>query len=192
MARLMPRGSGRSVVGLSTDPITPPKLVIKAILDGVDAIARQMEGKWGVGRLRLLVGDALRIKFDAQKAKLDAAIATDEEAYVRAQAEGMRRAWLALDRAATENGAQPLAPEIWECVLPASGEVVSIVRTEVEAHDVARKSEVWTLAEVAVLIERLGNDVRQAKRTFPASAVVEVRDRDPLPIDWEKGDDLSS
>ena len=40
--------------------------MIKAILDGVDAIARQMEGKWGVGRLRLLVGDALRIKFDAQ------------------------------------------------------------------------------------------------------------------------------
>ena len=190
MARLMPRGSGRSVVGLTSDPTAPPELVIKAILDGVDAIARQMEGKWGVGRLRLLVGDALRIKFDAQKAKLDAAIATDEEAYVRAQAEGMRRAWLALDRAATESGAQPLAPEVWECVLPASGEVVSIVRTETEAHHVARESEVWTLAEIAVLIERLGTDVRQVKRTFPGSAVVEVRDRDPPPIDWEKGDDL--
>ena len=82
--------------------------------------------------------DALRIKFDAQKAKLDAAIATDQETYVRAQAEGMRRAWLALDRAATENGAQPLAPQVWECVLPASGEVVSIVRTQAEAHHVAR------------------------------------------------------
>ena len=189
MARLTPRASGRSVVGLTSDPMAPPELVIKAILDGVDAIARQMEGKWGVGRLRLLVGDALRIKFDAQKAKLDAAIATDEEAYIRAQAEGMRRAWLALDRAATESGAQPLAPEVWECVLPASGEVVSIVRTEAEAHHVARESEVWTLAEIAVLIERLGDDVRQVKRTFPGSAVVEVRDRDPPPIDWEKGDD---
>jgi hypothetical protein len=189
MARLMPRGSGRSVVGLTSDPAAPPELVIKAILDGVDAIARQIEGKWGVGRLRLLVGDALRIKFDAQKVKLDAAIATDEEAYVRAQAEGMRRAWLALDRAATEAGAEPLAPEVWECVLPASGEVVSIVRTEIEAHHVARETEVWTLAEIAVLIERLGDDLRQVKRAFPGSAVVEVRDRDPPPIDWEKGDD---
>ena len=112
-----------------------------------------------------------------------------ELAYVRAQAEGMRRAWLALDRAATEAGAEPLAPEVWECVLPASGEVVSIVRTEIEAHHVARETEVWTLAEIAVLIERLGHDLRQIKRAFPGSAVVEVRDRDPPPIDSEKGDD---
>jgi hypothetical protein len=189
MARLTPRGPGRSVVDLTRHPMAPPELVIKAILDGVDEIARQMERKWGVGRLRLMVSDVLRIKFDAQQAKLDAAIATDQETYIRAQAEGMRRAWLALDRAATDAGAEPLAPEVWECVLPATGEVVSIVRTEAEAHHVARESQVWTLAEVAVLIERLGDEVRQVKRTFPGSAVVEVRDRDPPPIDWEKGDD---
>jgi hypothetical protein len=189
MAPLTPRASGRSVVHLNRNPMAPPELMIKAILDGVDEIARQMERKWGVGRLRLLVGDALRIKFDAQKCKLDAAIAAGQEIYIRAQAEGMRRAWLALDRAATDDGAQALAPEVWECALPASGEVVSIVRTEVEAHHVARDSEVWTLAEIGVLIERLGGDVRQVKRRFPGSAVVEVRDRDPPPIDWEKGDE---
>ena len=37
--------------------------------------------------------------------------------------------------------------------------------------------------------ERLGADVRQVKRNLPGSAVVEVRDRDPPPMDWEKGDD---
>ena len=189
MARLTPRTSGRSVVDLTRDPMAPPELVIKAILDSVDETARQMERRWGFGRLRLMVSDVLRIKFDAQQAKLDAAIATDQESYIRAQAEGMRRAWLALDRAATDAGAKPLAPEVWECVLPATGEVVSIVRTEAEAHHVSRESEVWTLAEIAVLIERLGDQVRQVKRTFPGSAVVEVRDRDPPPIDWEKGDD---
>jgi hypothetical protein len=169
--------------------MAPPEVVIKSILDGVDETARQMERKWGVGRLRLLVADALRIRFDAQKAKLDAAIAADQETYIRAQAEGMRRAWLALNRAATEDGAQPLAPEVWECALPSTGEVVSIVRTEAQAHHVAREGEVWTVAEIAVLIERLGGDVRQVKRTFPGSAVVEVRDRDPPVMDWEKGDD---
>jgi hypothetical protein len=98
MARLMPRASARSAVDLTRNHMAPPEFVIKAILDGVDETARQMERKWGVGRLRLLVGDVLRIKFDAQKAKLDAAIAADQETYIRAQAEGMRRAWLALDR----------------------------------------------------------------------------------------------
>jgi hypothetical protein len=177
------------VVDLTRHPMAPPDLVINAIIDGVDAIARQMERKWGIGRLRLLVDEALRIKFDAQKSKFDAAVAAGQEIYIRAQAEGMRRAWLALDRAATDDGAQVLAPEVWECALPASGEVVSIVRTEVEAHHVARDGEVWTLAEIGVLIERLGDDVRQVKRRFPGSVVVDVRDRDPPPIDWEKGDE---
>jgi hypothetical protein len=179
MARLKPRTSGLSTVDLTRDLMAPPEVVIKAILDGVDEAVRQMERKWGVGRLRLLVSDTLRIRFDAQQAKLDAAIATNEPAYIRTQAEGMCRAWRALDGAATESGAEPLAPEVWECVLAATGEIVSIVRTEAEAHHIARESEVWTLAEIAVLIERLGDGVRQVKRTFPGSMVVEVRDRSP-------------
>ena len=102
------------MVDLTSDPMAPPELVVQAILDGLDETARQMEQKWGVGRLRFLVDDALRAKFDAQKVKLDAAIATDQEVYVRAQAEGMRRAWQALDRAATKEHTQPLAPEVLE------------------------------------------------------------------------------
>jgi len=189
MGRLKQRATG-SVVDLTRDPIAPPELVTKAILDGLDETARQMERKWGVGRLRLLVDDALRAKFDAQKAKLDAALATGHEVYIRTQADGMRMAWQVLDRTATETGAQPLAPEVWECVLPSTGEVVSIVRTEAEAHHVARECEVWTLAELAVLIERIGDQGRPIKRTFPGAAVAEVRQRDPPPIDWEKGDEV--
>ena len=168
--------------------MAPPELVTKAILDGVDETARQMERKWGVGRLRLLVDDALRAKFDAQKAKLDAAIATGQVIYIRAQAEGMRRAWQVLDRAASDAGAQPLAAEVWECVLPPSGEVGSIVPHRAEAHHVARECEVWTLAEVGVLIERMGDQVRQVRRTFPGAAVVDVRPREPPPppIDWTR------
>jgi hypothetical protein len=191
----MPRPKQRSagsVLDLTRDPMAPPELVAQAILDGLDATAGQMEQKWGVGRLRLLVSDFLRIKFDAQKAKLDAAIATGQEVYIRAQAEGMRRAWQALDRAAAETGAQPLAPEVWECVLPTSGEAVSLVHTEAEAHHVGRAGEVWKLAEVGVLIERMGDQVRKVRRMFPGSAVVDVRPREPPPppIDWERGDEL--
>jgi hypothetical protein len=64
------------------DPSAPPELVIRAALDGVDAVATAMERKWGVGRLRLLVGDDLRARFDAQRARLDAAITSNRESYV--------------------------------------------------------------------------------------------------------------
>ena len=93
----------------TADPLAPSEYAIRAIIDGLDQVAVEMERKWGVGRLRLLVSDLLRAKFDAQKDKLDAAIATNQEHYIRAQAEGMKRAWAALDKAASEAGHRPLS-----------------------------------------------------------------------------------
>jgi hypothetical protein len=182
--------ASRKMIDLSIDLAAPGDVATRATLDGLDEVAARMERKWGVGTLRLLVGDELRIRFDAQKAKLDAALASNQPGYVRAQAAGMQRAWLALDRTAVEAGAEPLSPQVWECVLPSSGEVVSIVRTEAEAHHVAREGEVWTVAEVGVLIERMGDQVRQVKRTFPGSSVVEVRDREVPPGDLREGDQI--
>jgi len=170
-----------------TDPMAPSEYAIRAIIDGLDQVAHAMEQKWGVGRLRLLVSDLLRAKFDAQKDKLDAAIAANQERYIRAQAEGMKRAWAALDRAAAEDGHKPLSPDVWECVLPTKGEVVSIVRTEAEAHHVARSCRVFTLDEVARLIEALGDTVLEAKRVFPGAQVSAIG---KPAIDWEKGDDI--
>ena len=80
----------------------------------------------------------------------------------------MRRAWSALNCAAHDAGEKPLAPEVWECVLPSTGEVVSLVRTETEAHHVARECRVFTVAEVAILIEALGDGVLAVKHSFPA------------------------
>lgn len=186
----MKRPTTRRVVAFdpATDPMAPAAYRIQAMVDGLDHVASAMERKWGVGRLRLLVCDLLRAKFDEQKDRLDAAIVRDHEDYVRIHAEGMRRAWEALDRAAAEAGAKPLAPNVWECVLPETGEVVSLVRTATEAHHIARECRVFTIAEIAKLIESLGETVLEAKRIFPGAAVTGVR-RTP-PIDWSRGDEI--
>ena len=144
----------------------------------VDAATKQlraMEARWGVGRLRLLVDLDLATRFDRQRDKLRHAIAADDPILMLTHVTGMQRAWLALDAAATAAGAEPLAPTIWQCQLPASGKVVSIVRTAAEARAV--DGEAWTLDEVAVLIERLGDDLRQVHAAFPGAELVEVRDR---------------
>ena len=122
----------RAAVDPLLDPMAPSAYRIQAMVDGLDHVAHAMERKWGVGRLRLLVSDFLRAKFDEQKDRLDAAIAAGEERFVAAQVEGMKRAWAALDRSAADAGAKQLAPEVWECALPSTGEVVSIVRTDAE------------------------------------------------------------
>lgn len=174
------------------DPITetmaPVAYRIQAMAEGLDQVAYAMERKWGVGRLRLLVPDLLRAKFDEQKDRLDAALRSGEEEYVATQAEGMRRAWAALDRAAHEAGASTVAPQVWECVLPSSGEIISLVRSEEDAHHVAREGRVFTLAEVALLIEALGDGVLDVKQRFPGTTVTGIRRK--APVDWERGDDI--
>ena len=106
----------------------------------------------------------------------------------RANVDGMKRAWSALERAAHDAGEQPLAPEVWECVLPSTGEVVSLVRTAVEAHHVARECRVFTVDEVAILIDALGDGVLDIKHKFPGAAVTGIRRK--APVDWERGDEI--
>jgi hypothetical protein len=161
---------------------------IRAMVEGLDQVALAMDRKWGVGRLRLLVSDLLRAKFDEQKDRLDTAIRSGEERYVAPQVEGMRRAWAALDRSAHESGASPLAPQVWECVLPSTGEIVSLVRSVEEADHVAREGRVFTTAEVAILIEALGDGVLDIKQKFPGATVTGIRRKSP--INWETGDEI--
>jgi hypothetical protein len=70
-----------------------------------------------------------------------------------------------------------VAREVWTCRLPSSGEVVALVRAEAEARRLCPDMLVFTLAEVAVAIEALGEAAIEAKRVFPGATVMAVRDR---------------
>ena len=171
-----------------TEAMSSEAYRIQAMVDGLDQVAVTMERKWGVGRLRLIVSDFLRAKFDEQKDRLDAAVQSGEANYVRIHCDGMKRAWSALDRAAHDAGEKPLAPEVWECVLPSTGEVVSLVRTDTEAHHVARECRVFTTAEVAILIDAVGDGVLDIKQKFPGATVTGIRRK--APVDWKHGDEI--
>jgi hypothetical protein len=116
-----------------------------------------------------------------QAERPDEAIRSDISAAVPAQAEAMLRAWNALDAAAITGGWKPLAPTIWEAVLPETGEVVAIVRDADEAFALGheRKGAIWTLAEVAIARRTFGDTVRAAKEAFPGADVTTVRHHDP-------------
>jgi hypothetical protein len=109
----------------------------QAVVDGVDHRCCELDRKWGIARLRLLVDDQLRARFDVQRQLFNAALVDGNEEQVVLHGAAMRRGWDALDAAATDAGAEPIRPEVWECKLP-NGEVVAIVRTEAEAQHVCR------------------------------------------------------
>ena len=144
----------------------------QAAIDGVDHVASECELRWGVGRLRLLVSNDLRTKFDAQREKLDHAIWHGDLDAVKTECERMCNAWRFLDAAATQAGAEPLSPVVWEFEL-SSGIKIALVRTLAESHHVAkdRTLQVWSLDEVARCIEAFPEAVK-AKDTFNDARVV--------------------
>ncbi len=130
-------------------------LTIKAVIDGVDHVAVEMENEWGVGRLRLLVGDDMRERFDRQAQLFNEAIITNDAKAVRRHGEGMRKAWQALDQYASECRFCPIEPFAWEVNGPDG--IIAVVRTNPEAYAIVREGravEVWTLDEVAQVIAR--------------------------------------
>lgn len=156
----------------------------QAEVDELDLVAIEMEGKWGVGRLRLLVDVPLREKFDRQRYLLNQALWHGELQDVITQARRMIAAWRALDRAAEAAGKAHLDTEVWEVAMP-SGAVAAIVRDPHQAAKVAaqdRAVRVYTLDEIGRLIEGFP-EILAAKQVFPGATVERVRSRVTDPLD---------
>jgi hypothetical protein len=155
----------------------------RAYLDGADETAAEMEVKWGADRLRLLVDAPLREKFDRQRYLLSQAIWHGELEQVRRESGRMVSAWMALDRAATAAGKQPLSPQVWEVALE-DGSVAAIVPSIEHAKAVTaegRQVSVFTLEEIARLLSGYP-EIAKAKLVFPGATVTAVRRQvdDPL------------
>ena len=172
---------------------------LQAWFDGVQDARDQANAEWGVDRLPLLVSDETRAKFYRQSHKWGTAYRAAWEADmltrailddVTATAGGMRRAYAAMTAEAVEAGHRPLSPEVWETTLE-DGTVAAIVRTDAEAgHVIAsgRALVVYSLAEIATVIDALPKALQDAKRAFPGAHVQSPRDTswvklgDPIPF----------
>ena len=143
-------------------------------MKNLDTVSRSMEMKWGVDRLPRLVSEILRIKFDQQRNLLNEAIKSNDAARIAKQSEGMRRAWIALDQAATADGHRPLPEAVWTAKHK-SGDIVTVFRDDAQLVDIAAAGGVsFTLEE---LVELIPAEVLVAKREFHGIKVVDVRDK---------------
>lgn len=174
---------------------------LQAYITGVDGAARAAETKWGMDRLPMLVSDDLRAKFNRQVVRWQTAIAeafnaafltVDQIADCASKSAAMQRAWAALDAAATEAGERPVAPWVWEATLK-DGQVVAVVQTNAEVAKViagGRHLVVYTMGEIANLLDALPELIKTAKEVFPGTTVLTPRrsDRswvesgDPIPF----------
>ena len=159
----------------------------RAALDPVDKLAGDMETKWGCGRLRLLVSNDLRERFDRQRLKLNHAVWHGQLIDLQTEAERMLRAYYRLNNAAHEADAQPIA-RVWAPVLETvlkDGSVAVIVPDGITAHEVIhqdRRCHVYTVEEIGRLIDGYP-ELARIKHSFPGSVVTAVRRTVEDPMD---------
>ena len=158
----------------------------RSYIDGAQALQIEIEKKWGADRVRLLVSQELREKFDRQRYLLKQAIEFGPLESVRREAERMRTALYALDGAAKAAGASPLDAEIMEIALD-SGTVLAIVGDPDDARRAFARSDgrrmiVYTLEEVAKILSNYAS-VNATKRVWPGATVTKVTRHVPDPLD---------
>lgn len=168
---------------------------LQAWFEGVDGARSAAELEWGAERLPLLVSEDLRAKFHRQKLRWSNAyreaweserLTRDQLQAVESAAGGMKRAYAALAAAASEAGHRPINPDVWETRLE-DGTIAAVVRTNDEAAKVladGRHLVVYTLAEVASVIDALPQALQLAKIHFPGAKV-----QTPSDMSWVKHGD---
>lgn len=190
----------------------------KEFLDTADQLGVDMDRYWGVGRLRMLVDETLREKFDRQKYLMAQARWEGTLEDVKREGARMVKAYQALDKAAKDAGAKPCAPEVWEVGIEQGifkGVVVAIVKHHEDVAKVqaeGRHTIVYTLDEIGRLIS-FDNFSMTVKQVFEGGEVMPARkvvdpikpslsiDEDGIPdvaapidsvigFDWTVGDDI--
>jgi len=147
-----------------------------ACVQAVDIVAHEMDKKWGVDRLRLLVGPDLQARFDNQRYKLNQAIDAGTSEQVQVEAQRTINAYRALDKAASAGGADMADPKVLE-LAQRNGKVLCVVETHTDVSRIkndGRDKIVLSLAEIMSLLEHYQAAV-DVLAAFPGAKVTPTR-----------------
>jgi hypothetical protein len=160
----------------------------------VDEAWRRVEQTWGVGRLERIVSPEGRAALQRGIQSYNDAITDRDAARIASIGARLVKLLATLDAEARALGHQPIDPSCWEAPL-ADGSVLVVCRSTAEASAVSRAAvkgegtlppdlalairathegralQVWTMAEVARMIDAVGSPVSAIKREFPEARI---------------------
>ncbi len=159
------------------DHLQADAAAIDAVLASLDAIVVPLEGKWGAGRLPMLVEPALAAKFGSAQAKLNSAVEAGNVEEVVKRAAVLKRGWLALDAAASPNLALE-REQVWGYDHQGKRYTVVLDRSKAnwQASHTEDASLVVTVAELLTVWEasKVAQVTRKTRLAFPGAQVTRV------------------
>jgi len=168
--------------------------VCRAAVNSVDKVARDLENKWGIGKLQELAPPKLAVAFERARQNFSDAANGDDHNYLVQKANNLIEGWQALERKAIKNGFSPTDAEVWYAIAPEDqGEYkFAIVKhaSDVAAVDRDAHPRVYTLDEIARIISHYETSMLvKAKEVFPNAQITKIGDNtnkeppnDPIPF----------
>tara|TARA_R110000765_G_scaffold384514_1_gene476217 strand:- start:444 stop:1022 length:579 start_codon:yes stop_codon:yes gene_type:complete len=148
----------------------------------VDAIAAEIELRWGVAKLETLVSTETAAKFESARAKLDVALHNKDVQLVIQRAAVMQRGWKALEAEAIRLGHKPSPPELWHATAPdeyGEQELQIVIAKDNSAATLAHTDlQVYTVTEIARIVRSWQSQslVHDVKNVFPGAEFVRASD----------------
>lgn len=167
--------------------------VVRAAVNSVDKIARDLECKWGIGKLEELAPPKLAVAFEQARQNFSDAANGDDHNYLVQKANNLIEGWKALERSALKNGRNPADEDVWYAIAPpdVGGKAFAIVKHSSDAAAVDRNKypRVYSLDEVARILAKFEIPlIEEIKTVFPNSKVTKIGSNskddfnDPIPF----------
>ena len=168
--------------------------IVKSAFDAVDEVARQMQHKWGIGKLERLASPQLAISFNRARVNFSDAANGDDENYMAQKAANLIAGWKALEQYAKKNGFNPTQGAVMYLIAPADagGGSYAIIGHSCDSKAVTEPVErVYTADEVIRIIQRwentnLGDMTSKVKEYFPDAEISKLdstENKDATPDD---------
>ena len=165
--------------------------ICRAAVNSVDAVARELEMRWGIGKLEELASPKLAVKFEQARQNFSEACQLDDSDYLVQKANNLITGWKKLETTALEAGHKPGEAEVWYGIAPPDCDEYNfaIVKWGSDAANIDRDKYpiVYTLDEVCRIIKSFQRPLLEAAKTeFKQSKIIDIKTggdlNDPIPF----------
>lgn len=147
---------------------------INAAVRSLDAVARDAEVRWGIGKLERLADPALAVRFEQARIRLDNALRGDDVSEVVARCSDMIKGWRVLEKKVLAAGHKPQVFGVWYHRGDA-GQKYAFVQDAGDAKFVDSDAITYTLDDVVRLLDTKHSFVNEVKQHWPGAEIESVK-----------------
>lgn len=150
--------------------------IINAALRPLDAVARDAEVRWGIGKLESLADPELAARFEQARVRLDTALRGDDVNAVVERCKDMIKGWKILEKRVSAAGHKPREFRVWYQKGDA-GQKYAFIQDMADAQFVDSDAIAYSLEEMARLLDDRFQTINKVKELWPGAKVENVKSK---------------